>query len=90
MPGRRFTYSQRYNSATVDPGDIPWKTNARSSSTSTFWNISTSKSKVHPNHPDEARVEELRKVKFICKYCATEEKYTWDKDDHDHEPVCLG
>uniref|UniRef100_A0A3P9BHM1 KIAA1257 ortholog n=1 Tax=Maylandia zebra TaxID=106582 RepID=A0A3P9BHM1_9CICH len=29
--------------------------------TSTFWNISTSKSKVHPNHPDEARVEELRK-----------------------------
>ncbi|XP_013764689.1 uncharacterized protein cfap92 [Pundamilia nyererei] len=61
VPGRRFTYSQRYNSATVDPGDISWKTNARSSSTSTFWNISTSKSKVHPNHPDEARVEELRK-----------------------------
>ncbi|XP_030585189.1 uncharacterized protein cfap92 [Archocentrus centrarchus] len=60
VPGRRFTYSQQYNSATVEPGDAPSKTNSRASSASTFWNTSMSTSKVHPGHPDEARVEELR------------------------------
>ncbi|XP_034724363.1 uncharacterized protein cfap92 isoform X2 [Etheostoma cragini] len=61
VPGRRFTYSQQYWSATVEQQDVPSKNDSRSTAASPVWFTSVSKSKVHPRHPDEARVEELRK-----------------------------
>ncbi|XP_047438262.1 uncharacterized protein cfap92 [Mugil cephalus] len=59
VPWRRFTYSQQYHSATVDPGDVTLRSD--SAAASTVWVTSMNKPKVHPRHPDEARVEELRK-----------------------------
>ncbi|KAM7402728.1 hypothetical protein PAMP_017942 [Pampus punctatissimus] len=61
FPGRRFTYSQQYLSATLEPGDSTCKENTSTHSTVWFTSMSSDKSKVHPRHPDEARVEELRK-----------------------------
>ncbi|XP_056260000.1 uncharacterized protein FLJ43738 [Seriola aureovittata] len=63
MPGRRFTYSQQYHSATVEPGDMTSKNDSSSAAASSVWfsSMRGDKSKVHPRHPGEARVEELRK-----------------------------
>ncbi|KAK2914535.1 hypothetical protein Q8A73_005129 [Channa argus] len=61
VPGRRFTYSQHYLSATVDPGDVPPENAAASTAPPTVWITSMSSDKVHPGTPDEARVVELRK-----------------------------
>ncbi|XP_026162172.1 uncharacterized protein cfap92 [Mastacembelus armatus] len=63
VPGRRFTYSQQYQSATVEPGDLKSKKDSSSAGVSTVWFTSTSSDeyKVNPRHPDEARVEELRR-----------------------------
>ncbi|XP_058487178.1 uncharacterized protein FLJ43738, partial [Solea solea] len=63
VPGRRFTYSQEYLSATVEPGDVTPKNDCRAASVSTVWvtGFISGRSRVHPRHPDEARVEELRK-----------------------------
>ena len=55
-PGRRFTYSQLYQSATLEPGgftDVPRGTGAAFD----FYSP-----REYPPHPDQARVEELRKV----------------------------
>ncbi|KAF7649407.1 hypothetical protein LDENG_00141680 [Lucifuga dentata] len=55
-PGRLFTYSQQYHSATVERG------NARpQQGHSALW-LTSGKSCDHPQRPDEARVEELRKA----------------------------
>ena len=64
MPGRRFTYSQQYQSATVEQGDVTLKKDSNSTAAATLWlkSLSSVKSTRHPKHPDEARVEELRKV----------------------------
>ncbi|XP_056294382.1 uncharacterized protein FLJ43738 isoform X2 [Pseudoliparis swirei] len=60
--GRRFTSSQRYHSATVEPGHGGKKQGSRSTTaTPPVWFPRINESKVHPRHPDEARVEELRK-----------------------------
>ncbi|XP_067360300.1 uncharacterized protein FLJ43738 [Channa argus] len=64
VPGRRFTYSQHYLSATVDPGDVPPENAAASTAPPTVWITSMSSDKVHPGTPDEARVVELRKHYF--------------------------
>nr|XP_019942022.1 PREDICTED: uncharacterized protein KIAA1257 homolog [Paralichthys olivaceus] len=63
VPGRRFTYSLGYHSATVETGDTTPKNDSGSAAASTAWltNLSGDRSRVHPRHPDEARVEELRK-----------------------------
>ncbi|CAB1456112.1 unnamed protein product [Pleuronectes platessa] len=63
VPGRRFTYSQEYISATVEPGDMAPIKDSGSTAAFTAWltNLSGDRSRVHPRHPDEARVEELRK-----------------------------
>ncbi|XP_037346559.2 uncharacterized protein FLJ43738 isoform X2 [Pungitius pungitius] len=59
-PGRRFTYCQRYHSATVERGH--GTSQKRTDSVAAVWFTSrSSESKLHPRHPDEARVEELRK-----------------------------
>ncbi|XP_056462371.1 uncharacterized protein cfap92 [Gadus chalcogrammus] len=54
-PGRRFTYSQLYQSATLEPGgftDVPRGNGAAFD----FYSP-----REYPPHPDQARVEELRK-----------------------------
>ncbi|XP_047195288.1 uncharacterized protein FLJ43738 [Hippoglossus stenolepis] len=63
VPGRRFTYSQEYLSAIVEPGDMAPKKDSGSTAASTAWfgNLSSDRSRVHPRHPDEARLDELRK-----------------------------
>ncbi|XP_067444492.1 uncharacterized protein cfap92 [Thunnus thynnus] len=61
FPGRRFTYSQQYLSATLEPRYVTSKNDSNTPSTIWFTSMSNDKSKVHPRHPDEARVEELRK-----------------------------
>uniref|UniRef100_A0A3Q3N5H2 Si:dkey-57n24.6 n=1 Tax=Mastacembelus armatus TaxID=205130 RepID=A0A3Q3N5H2_9TELE len=55
VPGRRFTYSQQYQSATVEPGDLKSKKDSSSAGVSTVWFTSTSSDeyKVNPRHPDE-------------------------------------
>nr|XP_046236258.1 uncharacterized protein cfap92 isoform X2 [Scatophagus argus]XP_046236267.1 uncharacterized protein cfap92 isoform X2 [Scatophagus argus]XP_046236274.1 uncharacterized protein cfap92 isoform X2 [Scatophagus argus] len=63
MPGQRYTYSQQYHSATLDPGEVIPKKDSCFTAASMLWltSIRSDKSKVHPKLPDEARVEELRK-----------------------------
>lgn len=57
VPGRRFTYSQQFHSATVEPADATPPKGAAS----TVW-ITRMSSDRSTLRPDEARVEELRKV----------------------------
>ncbi|XP_034549083.1 uncharacterized protein cfap92 isoform X2 [Notolabrus celidotus] len=63
VPGRRFTYSQQYHSATVEPGPVLSKADSSSTHTTTVWisSMGGNRCKGHPKHPDEARVVELRK-----------------------------
>lgn len=65
MPGRRFTYSQEYLSATVEMGDQDSQRRLVSTSAPPVWSISSSGSSpfTHPKKPDDARVEELRRVR---------------------------
>lgn len=61
MPGRRFTYCQEYHSATVELGDQDLQRCLVSTSAPPVWSIS--RSTQDSKKPDEARVEELRKVR---------------------------
>ncbi|XP_068172433.1 uncharacterized protein [Antennarius striatus] len=63
FPGRRFTYSQQYHGATVATGSMTSGETSDSTAASPVWStsITTDESKMHPKHPDRARVEELRK-----------------------------
>ncbi|XP_059185278.1 uncharacterized protein cfap92 [Centropristis striata] len=63
VPGRRFTYSQLYHSATMEQGDMTSKSNPNITAASALWftSMGGDKSRKHPRHPDEARVEELSK-----------------------------
>lgn len=63
MPGRRFTYCQEYQSATVDQGSQDCQRRLVSTSAPPGWSISWSSPFPHSKKPDEARVEELKKVK---------------------------
>ncbi|XP_029005897.1 uncharacterized protein cfap92 [Betta splendens] len=57
VPGRRFTYSQSYHGATVEPGRVT----SQRDSASTFWITSTrDKREAQLQLLDSARVEELR------------------------------
>ncbi|XP_029683379.1 uncharacterized protein FLJ43738 isoform X2 [Takifugu rubripes] len=62
-PGRRFTYSQHYHSATVEPEVRAPRGRCQSAPASVReWSMSTrgDASRRHPKQPDEGRVEELR------------------------------
>ncbi|TNM88322.1 hypothetical protein fugu_004576 [Takifugu bimaculatus] len=64
-PGRRFTYSQHYHSATVEPEVRAPRGRCQSAPASVReWSMSTrgDASRRHPKQPDEARVEELGEV----------------------------
>eukprot|EP00066_Takifugu_rubripes_P026113 XP_011615379.1 PREDICTED: uncharacterized protein FLJ43738-like [Takifugu rubripes] len=62
-PGRRFTYSQHYHRATVEPEVRAPRGRCQSAPASVReWSMSTrgDASRRHPKQPDEGRVEELR------------------------------
>lgn len=65
MPGRRFTYSQEYLSATVETGEQESERRLASAWAPPVWSISRSSRSpfTHPKKPGDARVEELRKVR---------------------------
>ncbi|KAJ3602585.1 hypothetical protein NHX12_030337 [Muraenolepis orangiensis] len=56
VPDQRFTYSQQYQSATVEPGDFA---HAPTDTSAPFNCCSTPRE--HPPRPDQSRVEELKK-----------------------------
>ncbi|XP_062320381.1 uncharacterized protein cfap92 [Osmerus eperlanus] len=70
-PTRRFTYSQHYHTATVDPRDVKSEMTTSDARSRSAWRTydgfiypgfkSSIESNEHPGHPDEARVEALRK-----------------------------
>ncbi|KAK9528490.1 hypothetical protein VZT92_012644 [Zoarces viviparus] len=62
-PGWRFPSSQPYHRAVVEQGRASSKNGSNSTAAPAVWltSMRSNDSKVHPRHPDEARVEELRK-----------------------------
>ncbi|KAM9758262.1 uncharacterized protein FLJ43738 [Menidia menidia] len=61
MPGRRFTYSQQYHSATVELAGLSSKTHSTPTAPSTAWVTHLRDSKGHAKRLHETRVEELKK-----------------------------
>ncbi|XP_066553891.1 uncharacterized protein cfap92 [Amia ocellicauda] len=70
-PSRRFTYSQQYQSATVEPVDVESEVKAAEARSKAAWRTcdgftypgirSSIESNEHHRRPDDARTEELRK-----------------------------
>ncbi|KAL6111414.1 cfap92 [Pungitius sinensis] len=92
-PGRRFTYCQRYHSATVEQGHGPFRKRTDSvAAPAVGFTSRNSESKLHPRHPDEARVEELRKPwrenvlhDNILKPPLSRDTWTWSQRHRDFQ-----
>ncbi|MCI4390182.1 hypothetical protein PGIGA_G00119660 [Pangasianodon gigas] len=101
-PARRFTYSQHYHSFTVDPVDIEAERKALEARSRAAWRTcngfiyynfkDSMESNQHPKHPDEARVEELRKPwkenilhENILKPVLNRNTWPWSKRHEDFE-----
>ncbi|KAM4582606.1 uncharacterized protein FLJ43738 [Fundulus diaphanus] len=92
FPERRFTYSQQYHSATVEPGEVTSKTSTNCAAMAPVWSTSMGESWVHPRQPDQARVEELRKPwrenilqanLLSCHPCR--DRWAWSQRSEDFE-----
>ncbi|KAB5537023.1 hypothetical protein PHYPO_G00114050 [Pangasianodon hypophthalmus] len=101
-PARRFTYSQHYHSFTVDPVDIEAERKASEARSRAAWRTcngfiyynfkDSMESNQHPKHPDETRVEELRKPwkenilhENILKPVLNRNTWPWSKRHEDFE-----
>ncbi|TSK16228.1 hypothetical protein Baya_1099 [Bagarius yarrelli] len=83
-PDRRFTYSQHYQSFTMDPVDVEAGHKASDTRSQAAWqtcdgfilyNKDSIESNTYPKHPGKARVEELEKEKLraetLCCTCCS-------------------
>ncbi|KAM9443555.1 uncharacterized protein FLJ43738 [Clarias gariepinus] len=102
VPSRRFTYSQHYHSLSVDPVDIEDERKALEARSRAAWRTwkgfichdvrNSMESNQHPQQPDEARVDELRKPwkenilhENILKPVLNRTTWPWSKRHEDFE-----
>ncbi|KAG7319071.1 hypothetical protein KOW79_017545 [Hemibagrus wyckioides] len=98
-PARRFTYSQHYHSFTLDPVDVEAEHKASEARSRAAWRTCNGfilynfKDSMESNkHPEEARVEELRKPwkenilhENILKPVLNRTRWPWNKRHEDFE-----